>query len=107
MTQSHLSRLLVTATGLLVLSGCAQTDPFQRPGIWRPMGANEMDFELQVARAADMVKGRGTDEADGDSAAAAIDRMRHDKVKPLLSNSVSKVGNAGPPAAAPAGGGGT
>jgi len=84
--------LISAITAVLLVSGCAITDPFQRPGVWRPMGANEANFELQVARAADLVQGRGTTDSDGDAAAAAVDRLRQDKAKPLLQSGISKVG---------------
>ena len=96
----HAARLALFFALLGTASGCAMTDPYQRPGVWRPMGANEMNFELQVARAADLVQGRGADEIDSESAVAAIERMRIDKVKPLPSATAS--GKAG---GAPAAGG--
>ncbi len=96
MTSFHSGRaplLVLPFLALGLLSGCAMIDPYQRPGVWRPMGANEMNFELQVNRASDLVKGRGTDEIDAQSAVAAIERMRTDKMKPLPSASAS--GKAG------------
>ena len=84
---------LISATaGLLLVAGCAMTDPYQRPGMWRPMGSNEANFELQVARAADLVQGRGTTDTDGDAAAAAVDRLRQDKSRPLPQSGISKIG---------------
>ncbi len=99
------TRLALTTLTLGLLAGCAMVDPYQRPGVWRPMGANDLNFELQVAHAADLVKGRGTDEIDATSAVAAIERMYKDKVKPLPSASAS--GGAGGAPAAAAGGGGS
>jgi type IV pilus biogenesis protein CpaD/CtpE len=86
---------------LLGLAGCETVDPYGRPGVWRPLGANELNFELQVARASDLTKGRGSVGADGETAAAAVDRLRRDKVKQLPQSGISQVGSA---AAAPAGG---
>jgi hypothetical protein len=68
---------------LLSLGGCDTVDPYKREGMWRPNGANALNRELQVARPSDLVQGRGTVTADGDTAARAIDRMRADKIKPL------------------------
>jgi hypothetical protein len=86
----------LAALALVVTAGCAMVDPYARPGVWRPMGSNEMNFELQVARAADLVKGRGIDDdADGITAAAAIDRLQRDKVKELPSTGISSVGHTG------------
>jgi hypothetical protein len=89
-------RPLAAGAGLLVLAGCSVVDPFNRAGVWRPMGANEMNLELQVARSSDMVKGRGAEDADGLTAAAAVDRLYKDKVKALPQASfTSKSGGGG------------
>ena len=85
-------RLVPAILGLLALAGCSLTDPYQRPGVWRPTSANETNFELQVARAADLVRGRGAIDADGDAAAAAVERLRQDKVRVLPASSISKIG---------------
>ncbi|MCW3475826.1 hypothetical protein [Limobrevibacterium gyesilva] len=91
--------LPLIALSVLTLGGCSigesMVDPYKRPGTWRPMGANALNLELQVARPADLVQGRGTVEADGDSAAKAIERLRNDKVKPLPQSSISSVGSSG------------
>jgi hypothetical protein len=88
-------RPLAAGAGMLVLAGCSTIDPFHRAGVWRPMGANEMNLELEVAHSSDMVKGRGTEDADGLTAAAAVDRLYKDKVKPLPQASLSKSGGSG------------
>ncbi|MBU6497147.1 MAG: hypothetical protein KGJ41_02265 [Rhodospirillales bacterium] len=76
----------------LALGGCDTIDPFKRPGMWRPDDANAFNLQAQVADPHDLVMGRGTDMADGDTAAKAIERMRADKVKPLAANSIVKMG---------------
>ena len=90
--RSRVLRSFTIAAGLLMLSGCAMTDPYQRPGVWRPLGSNDANWEMQVARASDLVQGRGTHDVDGDAAAAAVDRLRRDKMKPLPVNGISAVG---------------
>jgi len=95
------SGLIALAAG--ALGGCAVIDPFERPGVWRPIGANDVNRELQVARPTDLVQGRGTTDADGQTAAAAVDRLRHDRVKELPQSSVSGVGAGG--GSAPSGSG--
>jgi type IV pilus biogenesis protein CpaD/CtpE len=75
----------IACLGLAVsLGGCNMIDPFKKPGVWQPMGANDINFELQVAHPEDLAQGRGTTDADGDTAAQAVDRLRHDKVTPLV-----------------------
>ncbi len=75
---------LLSLIPLLALGACNVFDPYEKPGVWRPMGANDMNFALQVVRPGDLAEGRGAATADGDAAAQAIDRARHDKVKPLV-----------------------
>ncbi len=87
---------------LLALAGCDATDPFLRPGMWRPAGISDMNFETQAAVPADLRRGRGTATVDGDTAAAPVDRLRRDRSRPLPSSGISSVGASG--GAAPAGG---
>ena len=107
-------RLAAIAGAALLLSGCSMSsvsnfatmiDPYQRPGMWRPLGINEANLELQVARAADLVKGRGAPDVDGETAVAAVDRLRRDKMKPLPVNGISAVGSNAATTGSTAGGG--
>jgi hypothetical protein len=79
----------------MTLGGCAMMDPYERPGVWLPMGSNDLNRELQVARPTDLVQGRGTTDSYGPTAADAVDRLVHDKVKPLLDTDISGVGGSG------------
>jgi hypothetical protein len=101
-----MTRLLAAGASLLVLAGCSIVDPYQRAGVWRPMGANEMNLELQVARSSDMVKGREAVDSDGQTAAAAVDRLYKDKVKPLPQPALSS-GSGGGGGSGGSGGSGT
>ena len=85
-------RLFALALPLTALVACDQVDPYKRVDMWRPSMANTTNFELQVARASDLVMGRGTDEADGFQAAAAIERYRTDKERALPRTGVSSLG---------------
>ena len=58
------------------------------------MGANDLNRELQVARPTDLVQGRGTTDSDGQTAAAAVDRMLHDRIKALPDTDISNVGGS-------------
>jgi hypothetical protein len=94
-TQHASLRIGLIVLAATALGGCAVMDPFERPGVWRPIGANDLNRELQVARPTDLVLGRGATDTDGLTAAAAVDRLRHDRAKPLPENSISPVGGSG------------
>ncbi len=89
---SYTLRLLALSLSLTALAGCDRVDPYKRADVWRPSGANATNFELQVARPSDLVMGRGTDEGDGFQAAAAIQRYRVDKERPLPRTGATTVG---------------
>jgi len=85
----------LAAGTFITLGGCSQMDPFTKVGAWNPMGANDLNRELQVSRPTDLVQGRGTTDGDGVTAAAAVDRLQHDHVKALPDASISSVGSGG------------
>jgi len=91
----------------MTLGGCAVTDPYSRAGVWRPMGANALNRELQVARPTDLVQGRGTTDSDGQTAAAAVDRLQHDRAKQLPIDTISTVGSSSGGGGGGGGGGST
>jgi hypothetical protein len=74
---------------LLLLGACSITDPYQREGVWRPNGANDIDLRVMVANPQDLVRGPEVSGSDGRQAAAAVDRLRRDKVKPLPDSGVA------------------
>lgn len=77
---------------LLAATGCSLPDPFDRPGTWRPTGANEANLRVMVANPADLRRGEDSAPADGNTAAAAVDRLRQGRVKPLPESAISRVG---------------
>ena len=79
---------LVLAPGL---AGCAVTDPLEREGLWRPIGANDANLRLMVAVPSDLVQGVAAPNSDGDGAARAVRRLRRDRVKPLPDVVISKI----------------
>jgi len=94
---------------LLALASCNQTDPYLREGVWRPNGANEANLRTMVAVPADLATAAPAGPADGGLAAAALNRLRRDRVRPLPDSGVAQVvpvssGSPAPPAAAPASG---
>lgn len=85
---------------LALLSGCVGPDPYDFPHTWRPTGANDANLAVMAARPADLARGRGTGPADGQVVAAAVDRLRSGRVKPLADRDA---GGASSDAAAPTG----
>lgn len=79
------------AVGLLcALGGCAATDPLLDRTAWRPTGANEANIAAQVVNPVDLVHGRQpVGGADGDMAAAAVQRLRTGHVKALPDSALS------------------
>jgi type IV pilus biogenesis protein CpaD/CtpE len=79
---------------LLALAGCGLFGD-QSSGQWHPMGANAMNLELEVVHPSDLVEGRGAVGSDGDTATQAIERLRQDKVRKLLSIDTQSASSGG------------
>jgi len=79
---------------LLLPAACAELDPFQRAGVWRPTAANDANLRAMVERPDDLAEGRGETNAAGFGAAAAVDRLRNDRIRPLPDSGISTVGGA-------------
>ncbi len=71
------------------LAGCSATEPYQRPGEWRPIGANAINLRAMVADPRDLQWGRGGAASSGDLAGMAVARLRNDNVKPLPASAIS------------------
>jgi hypothetical protein len=89
---------------VLLLGGCEQIDPYTREGVWRPLRANEANLRIHVADPAMLDRGVDDRRADGAVNAAAVQRYRTDRVKPLAASGVARIqatgaGGAAPPAA--------
>jgi hypothetical protein len=99
--------VVFTLTMLLGLTGCQQIDPLLRDGVWRPNGSNETALRAMAAVPADLVHGAPAGPANGTVAAAAVERLQTDRVKPLLDSGLAQVvpvtaGAPAQPAASPA-----
>jgi hypothetical protein len=75
----------------LFLANCAITDPYTRPGVWRPERVNEADLRVMVVSPADLALGVAAAGGDGQQAAAALDRMRNDKPRVLPNSGLAKI----------------
>lgn len=83
-----------TATLLAGLSGCGpQYDPLTREGLFHPEHSNRTNLVLSVANPADLVRGTGSATSDGQIAAAAVERLRQDKVKRLPAADIAVLGS--------------
>jgi hypothetical protein len=86
-------RLLLCAA-VLGLGACGLMDvmdPYKREGMWRPNNANEDNLRSMVASPSDLVRGVSSDSGDGQQAAAALDRVRNDKMRVLPDSAIAKV----------------
>ncbi len=93
---------------LLSLTGCDKIDPYLRDGAWRPNDANDSNLRAMVVVPSDLVMATPASPADGHLAAAAIDRLRHNLVRPLPDSGVAQLvpvssASPAPPPAPPAG----
>lgn len=88
---------------LIGLAGCSVIDPFEREGVWRPRHANDANLRLHVADPAMLDRGVDDPRADGQVTAAAVDRYRRDRVRPLAASSVARMQATGTAGQAPSG----
>ncbi len=75
----------------LALAACAETDPYSRPGMWRPTGANEANLRVMLANPSDYVSPQTARGADGNRSAMAVERYRRDRTKPLPDSNASRI----------------
>lgn len=94
-----MTRALPVALALL-LAGC-NTDPLDQPGTWRAGDTNAFNMAVAVVDRNDLVIGQPDGGADGQAAAQAIDRFRHDRLRPLNSAATSSLGGAASTPTAP------
>lgn len=77
----------------LAMAACnVLPDPYRQEGTWRPSGANEANLRVMAARPEEIVRGTGAAGADGATAAAAVDRLRTDRVRPLPDSAIVRIG---------------
>jgi hypothetical protein len=76
---------------LFALAGCDRIDPYQREGVWRPKATNDANLHRMVAVPSDLKVARRAGPADGGLAGAALTRLRHDRVRPLLDSGIANV----------------
>jgi type IV pilus biogenesis protein CpaD/CtpE len=83
------------------IAGCANSDPYRRTDVWAPTGSNAGNIAAMVADPNDLIHGRSDNTGDAQQGAAAIDRVRQDRTKPLPGSSGAAPSASSAPAAAP------
>jgi len=98
---------LAVASMAVLLAGCeiATTDPFDQPGTWRPIGANDHNLRAMVANPNDLAAGYGERGSSSIMANAAATRYYTDKLKQLPKSAA--IGLAGGDGSGGGGGGTT
>ena len=85
------SLLLAFCTASTVAACGPEYDPLTRSEVWHPDHSNRANLTMQVANPSDLVRGTGTTTSDGMLAAAAVDRLRNDKIKKLPAADISQL----------------
>jgi type IV pilus biogenesis protein CpaD/CtpE len=93
-------RYILIPVCVLLLSGCAQKEPYHRTDVWYPTGANEGNIAAMAVNPLDLVHGRGTTMwVPAAPYANAVDRVWADHPKALPNNDpTAKSGGSTPPA---------
>ncbi len=93
--QGQAMRILRLAGAAALALGCAacdpKNDPLVREGLFVPGHTNRQNLTLQVANPADLTHGTGQKGGDGQLAAAAVERLRTDKVKKLPAADLAQI----------------
>jgi type IV pilus biogenesis protein CpaD/CtpE len=95
-------RRVAVAGVVLALAGCADTDPYMKPGRWQPTGANAVNLATMVQRPADLIRGRGAAGTVGLEATSPVSRLWSGKPTPLPAVG-SQDASSGPAQQAPGG----
>jgi type IV pilus biogenesis protein CpaD/CtpE len=86
-----MKRVILTLP-LFLLTACGNGEAYSGADSWSPSGANAQNIAAMIANPHDLVLGRSEGRADARQAAGAVDRVRQDKPKPLLSATTSAGG---------------
>ena len=89
---------------VLLLGGCAETDPYRRIGAWQPNGANSLNLAAMLVQPRDLIRGRGTTGTPGVEATPAVTRFWAGRPAPLPTSSSQAGAAAMSPSATPTAG---
>ncbi|MBV8093974.1 MAG: hypothetical protein JO110_12200 [Acetobacteraceae bacterium] len=105
-----MSKIITPALGLLLLAGCAASDPYRRPGTWQPNGAVAGNLAVMLQDPYDLVRGRGETAPQPKRGIDPVLRLWDDHVKPFNGaegNQPAPVSQPTAPGPAPAQSGGS
>lgn len=86
------------------LAGCQENEPYARTDLWRPNAANAANLATMTVNPADLLTSRrGSPAADGQLAASAVDRLYHDRTRPLPDIGIGPMSSGGGHAASSGG----
>lgn len=88
-------RLALPLLVAIALCGCDSFDPFDRPGTWRPIGANDANLRAMLVEPDELFIGTSEPGADGHLGGVAVERLRADRVRPLPASRLVQIGAGG------------
>lgn len=88
----------------LLAAACSPEHEIDRPGTWKPTGANEHNLRAMLADRRDLDAGSPSRTDRGNGAARAVTRLLTDRRRPLINLSTSRF--AAPADSSDSGGGG-
>lgn len=77
---------MLASASLLLLAGCNQIDPLERPYMWHPNGSNDTNIAAMAVNPSDLVRGRETDQRRVILESDGVSRLWTGHQLPLLSD---------------------
>lgn len=77
---------------LLLVAGCTNADPIDRPGTWQATGANDRNLRAMIANTADLEVGVAPATERGNAGANAATRLLLERRRPLPAARASDIG---------------
>ncbi len=76
-------RALYAIALAVLLTACAEADPYTTGGVWQPTGINTLNISTMVVNKGDLIRGRGATGSNGTLSASAVTRLLEGNPKPL------------------------
>ena len=84
-------RILAAAVAGLAAASCSPEHEIDRPGTWKPTGANDANLRAMVADQRDLEAGVPARTSRGDLGSRAVTRLLNDRRRPLLNVTTSSL----------------